>query len=76
MSPPWFDHYHFFLKEKLPQAFMQIGLLENDFRNPTAKVWSNLHNPIKKYYFSKVSLLLGISRNLHAFMNELDQQDY
>ena len=35
------------LKEKLPQAFMQIEWMENDFRNLTAKVWANLDNPIK-----------------------------
>ena len=32
------------LKEKLPQAFMQIGWMEDDFRNITAKVWVNLGN--------------------------------
>ena len=41
------------LKEKLPQAFMQIECMENDFRNLTAKVWANLDNPIKSYDFSK-----------------------
>ena len=46
------------LKEKLPQAFMQTGWMEDDFRNPTAKVWANLDNPIKRYDFSKVSLIL------------------
>ena len=39
------------LKEKLPQAFMQIGWMEDDFRNLTAKVWANLDNPIKRYDF-------------------------
>ena len=29
------------LKEKLPQAFMQIEWMENDFINLTAKVWAN-----------------------------------
>ena len=37
-------------KEKLPQAFMQIKCMENDFRNLTAKIWANL--PIKSYDFS------------------------
>ena len=46
------------LKEKLPQAFMQIEWMEDDFRNLTAKVWANLDNPIKRYDFSKVSLIL------------------
>ena len=45
------------LKEKLPQAFMQIVWMEDDFRNLTAKVWANLDNPIKRYDFSKVSLI-------------------
>ena len=49
------------LKEKLPQAFMQIGWKEDDFRNITAKVWANLDNPIKRYDFSKVSLILCMS---------------
>ena len=39
------------LKEKLPQAFMQIGWMEDDFRNLTAKVWAILDNPIKRYDF-------------------------
>ena len=29
------------IKEKLPQAFMQIGRMENYFRNHTIKVWAN-----------------------------------
>ena len=49
------------LKEKLPQAFMQIGLMEDDFRNLTSKVWGNLDNPIKRYDFSKVSLISCMS---------------
>ena len=49
------------LKEKLPQAFMQIGWMEDDFRNLTAKVWANLENPIKRYDFSKVPLILCMS---------------
>ena len=31
---------------------------EDDFRNLTAKLWANLDNPIKRYDFSKVSLIL------------------
>ena len=49
------------LKEKLPQAFMQIGSMEDDLRNLTSKVWANLDNPIKRYDFSKVSLILCMS---------------
>ena len=41
------------LKEKLPQAFMQMGWMEDDFRNLTAKVWANLDNPIKRYDFQR-----------------------
>ena len=51
----------FFLKEKLPQAFMQIGWMEDDFRNQTAKVWANFDNPTKRYDFSKVWLILCMS---------------
>ena len=45
----------YLLKEKLPQAFMQIGWMEDDLRNlhVTAKVWANLDNPIKRYDFFK-----------------------
>ena len=46
------------LKDKLPQAFMVIEWMEDDFRNLTANVWANLENPIKLYDFSKVSLIL------------------
>ena len=42
------------IKEKLPQAFMQIGWMAKWIRNPTAKVWGNLDNPIKRYVFFKV----------------------
>ena len=49
------------LKEKLPQAFMQIRWMEDDFRNLAAKVWANLYNPIKRYNFSKVSWILCMS---------------
>ena len=49
------------LKEKLPQAFMQIGWMEDDFRNLATKVWANLDNPIKRYDFSKVSLISCMS---------------
>ena len=51
----------YILKEKLPQAFMQIGWMEDDFRNLIAKVWTNLDNPIKTYDFSTVSLILCMS---------------
>ena len=36
---------------------MQIGWMEDNFRNLPAKVWANLDNPIKRYDFSKVSLI-------------------
>ena len=49
------------LKEKLPQAFMQIGWMEDDFRNLTAKVWANLDIPLKRYDFSKVSFISCMS---------------
>ena len=37
------------LMEKLPQTLMQIGWMEDNFRNLTAKVWANVDNPIKRY---------------------------
>ena len=40
---------------------MQIGCMESDFRNLTAKVWANLDNPIKRYDFSKVLLFSCMS---------------
>ena len=52
---------YFMLKsEKLPQAFMQFGWMENEFRNLTAKVWASLDNPIKSYAFSKFWLFLYV----------------
>ena len=33
----------------------------DDFRYLTAKVWANLDNPIKRYDFSKVLLILCMS---------------
>ena len=52
VSMRWLD-----LKVKLPQAFMQIGWKENDFRNISAEVWAHLDNPIKSYDFSKFWLM-------------------
>ena len=49
------------LNGKFTQAFMQIGWMEDDFKNLTAKVWANLDNPIKRYNFSKVSLISCMS---------------
>ena len=59
------------LKEKLPQAFVQIVWTEDDFRNLTAKVWANLDNPIKRYDFSKVSLILCMSLSQMALFQYL-----
>ena len=42
---------------KLPQAFMQIERMDNEFRNLTAKVWGNLDNPIKSYELLKFWLI-------------------
>ena len=64
------------LKEKLPQAFMQIGWMKDDFRNLTAKVWANLDNPIKRYDFSKVSLLLCMSPSQVALLISVMSQQY
>ena len=33
---------------------MQIGWIESDFRNLTAKVWANLDNPVRELWFFKV----------------------
>ena len=57
-------HFRSYLKEKLPQAFMQIEWMENDFRNLTAKLWANLDNPIKSYDFSKFWLKFLVCRPL------------
>ena len=43
--------------------------MEDDFRNLTAKVWANLDNPIKRYDFSKVSLILCMSPSQLAQYN-------
>ena len=50
----WYQAFILELKEKLPQAFMQIGWVENDFRNLYQQVWANVDNPIKSYDFVKV----------------------
>ena len=59
------------LKEKLPQAFMQIGWMEGYFWNPIAKVWANLDNPVKRYDFSKVSFILCMSPSQMALFQYL-----
>ena len=56
-SIPIHQNYTMALKEKLPQAVMQIEWMKNYFRNLTAKVWANLGNPIKSYDFLKFWLI-------------------
>ena len=68
--------YQHELKEKLPQAFMQIGWMEDDFRNLTAKVWANLDNPNKRYDFSKDSLILCMSPSQVALLISVMSQQY
>ena len=47
------------LKKKPPQAInMQIGWMENYFRDLSAKVWANLDNPIKSYDFQSFDYFL------------------
>ena len=46
--------------------------MEDDFRNLTAKVWENFDNPIKRYDFSKVSLILCMSPSQVALFNICD----
>ena len=46
-------------KRSFPKHFCRLG--EDDFRNLTAKDGPNLDNPIKRYDFSKVSLMLCMS---------------
>ena len=45
--------------------------MEGDFRNLTAKVWANLDNPVKRYDFSKVSLILCMSPSQMALFQYL-----
>ena len=49
------------IKGEASQAFTQIGWMEDDIKNLTAKVWAKLDNPIKRYDFPKVSLILCMS---------------
>ena len=64
------------LKEKLPQAFMQIGWMEDDFRNLTATVWANLDNPIKRYVSSKVSLIVYVALSGGTLLISVMSQQY
>ena len=41
------------LKEKLPEAFMQIGWMEDEFKNLTAKDWANLVNQSRDMIFQR-----------------------
>ena len=45
--------------------------MEDDFRNLTTKVWANLDNPVKRYDFSKVSLILCMSPSQMALFQYL-----
>ena len=57
------------LKEKLPQAFMQIGWKEGDFRNLTT-VWANLENPIKRGFINFVYVALSGGTLLISVMSQ------
>ena len=49
-----------FKGEDSPSIFMQIGWMENEFNNLTAKIWANLDNPVKSYDYSKVALCYNL----------------
>ena len=49
---PFFFSGHIVKEEASPNTYADGGM-ENVFRTLTAKVWSNLDNPIKSYDFSK-----------------------
>ena len=53
--------------EKLPQAFLKIGRMENYFRNLKVKGWANFDNPINSYDFSMFCIIsyMGLSMKLH-----------
>ena len=55
-----------FIFERRPRSFhkqfMQIGWMDSDIRNLTAKVWANLDNPIKSYDFSMFWLICCVLR--------------
>ena len=50
--------------------------MEDEFRNLTAKVWANLDNPLKRYHFSKVSLILCMSPSQVALLISVMSQQY
>ena len=60
VSVDW-KHYHNLKGDwSFPKHSCRLGewkIMENDFRNPSAKVWANLDNPIKSYAFSKFWLI-------------------
>ena len=63
-----------YLKEKLPQAFMQIGWMEDDFRNLTAKVWVNLDNPIKRFFKGFINFVYVALSGGTLLMSVMSQQ--
>ena len=64
------------LKEKLPQAVMQVGGMEDDFRNLTAKVWANLDNPIKRWFFKVFIKFVYVALSGGTLLISLMSQQY
>ena len=56
---------------------MQIGWMEDDFRNLTANVWGNLDNPIKRLWVLKGFInLVYVALSVGTFLISVMSQQY
>ena len=56
------------LKGKFPQTIMWIGWVENNFTNPTMKVWADLDNPFKRSDYAKLCMSPSLDGTLPEYV--------
>ena len=61
------------LKGKFPQTTMWIGWVENNFTNPTVKVWADLDNPFKRSDYAKLCMSPSLDGTLPEYV--ISQED-
>ena len=71
------NNCHTNLKERLSQAFMQIGWMEDDFTNLTSKVWANLGQSNQEIWFFKVFInFLYVALSGSTLLGSVMSQQY
>ena len=61
------------LKGKFPKTIMWIEWVENNFTNPTVKVWADLDNPFKRSDYAKLCMSPSLDGTLPEYV--ISQED-